>query len=262
VGSGEAPSKARLRKRVVYREPGPWSATVISLLRHLEHVGFDGAPRVVGSGFAPDGRETLSFIPGSSPQPHAWSDEGVFAVGALLRRLHSATATFEPPEDAQWRAWWGRELSGANPVISHCDTGPWNFIARNGIPVAIVDWEFAGPVGVLWELAQTAWLNAQLHDDDVAERYSLPSAEDRARQLRLVLDGYELPASERVGFVDKMIEFATHAARWEAIEAGVVEESSEAVDESGFPVMWAITWRVRSASWMLRNRALLERALI
>ena len=34
-------------------------------------------------------------------------------------------------------------------------------------------------------------------------------------------------------------------------------DSAEAVDESGYPALWAITWRARSASWMMRHRAML-----
>jgi aminoglycoside phosphotransferase (APT) family kinase protein len=46
---------------------------------------------------------------------------------------------------------------------------PWNIVARDGMPVALIDWEFAGPVDPLVELAQAAWLNAKLHDDLVAQ---------------------------------------------------------------------------------------------
>jgi hypothetical protein len=55
----------------------------------------------------------------------------------------------------------------------------------------------AGPVDALYELAQTAWLNAQLHDDDVAERLGLPDLAARARQLRAIVDGYELRREQR-----------------------------------------------------------------
>ena len=71
--------------------------------------------------------------------------------------------------------------------------GPWNVVAQGGIPVAFIDWEFAGPVDALWELAETAWLNAQLHDDDIAERVGLPPAARRGQQVRLLLDAYGLP---------------------------------------------------------------------
>lgn len=261
-GSGNAPSKARLRENLVYREAGPWSATVLALLRHLENEGFPGAPRVIGGGFAADGRELLSFIPGESPQPDAWSDDGAAAVGQLLRAVHEATSTFVVPSDAVWRPWWGRDLGGSHRVVGHCDTGPWNFIARDGVPVVLIDWEFAGPVDAVWELAQAAWLNAQLHDDDVAEKNGLPSPEQRARQVGLILDGYELPRNQRADFVDRMIAFAVQSAGAEAIQFGVTEETTSGVDDVGYPFVWGITWRVRSASWMLRHRKLLEEAVL
>jgi Phosphotransferase enzyme family len=260
-GSGAQPSKARRRDGVVLRQAGPWSATVLALLRHLEEAGFAGAPRVAGSGFAADGREMLSYIPGASPQPYAWSEDAVAAVGVLLRELHTAAATFVPPPVACWKPWFGRDLAGSQPVIGHCDTGPWNIIARAGRPVALVDFEFAGPVDAIWELAQAAWLNAQLHDDDIAERFGLPDLASRGRQLRLILDGYGLPARQRRGFADKMIAFAVHSARAEAIESGVTAQTTAGITDSGYPFVWAITWRTRSASWMLTHRAHLQRAI-
>ena len=145
-GSGAQPSKARRRAGVVYREPGPWSDAVLALLRHLENAGFAGAPRVVGSGFADDGREMVS-------------------------------------------------LAG------------------------------------------------------------------RARQLRLILDGYGVPARQRGGFVDKMITFAVHSARAEAVEFGVTPQTTAGVSSTGYPFVWAITWRARSASWMLTRRTHLQRAI-
>jgi hypothetical protein len=259
-GEDGRPSKAAGRDGVVFRPSGPWSATTHALLRHLEAVGFSAAPRVIGTGFADDGREMLSFVPGASPQPYPWSDEAVTEVGRLLRQLHRATSTFEPPPVARWQPWFGRDLPGSDRVIGHCDLGPWNIIADGGVPVAFVDWEFAGPVGARWDLAHTAWLNAQLHDDDVAERNGLGSPEERARQLRLFLDGYGLPGAGRTGFVDTMIEFAVHSARDEAVLGQVTPETG-VVDESGYPVLWAVTWRTRSASWMLRHRSLLEAAI-
>jgi hypothetical protein len=260
-GSAGQPSQARLRAGVVYREAGSWSPAVLALLRHLEQAGFAGAPRVVGNGFATDGREMVSYVPGASPQPFAWSEDAVAGVGQLLRDLHAATATFTAPPGARWKEWFGRELAGTRPVIGHCDAGPWNIIARGGRPVALIDFEYAGPVDAVWELAEAAWLNAQLHDDDIADRVGLPDAAARARQLRAILDGYGLPAAQRAGFVDKMITIAVHSARAEAVESGVTPDTSAGVTDTGYPFAWAITWRVRSASWMLSNRSRLERAI-
>lgn len=110
-----------------------------------------------------------------------------------------------------------------------------------------------------WALEQ--WLNAQLHDDDVAERFGLPDLACRTRQLRSILDGYGLPARQRAGFVDKMITFAVHDARAEAVEFGVTPQTTAGITATGYPFVWAITWRTRSASWMLTNRTSLQRGI-
>ncbi len=262
-GSGTQTSRARRHGDTVLRESGPWSATVLALLRHFESIGFQGAPWPVGSGFAPDGRESVTFLPGSSPHPHGWrEDEAVEGVGRLLRAAHDAAASFVVPPNAVWRPWFGRSLPGDSPVTGHCDVGPWNIVADNGQPYALIDWEFAGPVDAEWELAQAAWLNAQLHDDDTAERLGLPSAVKRAAQVRLILDGYGLSANRRVDFVEKMIAYAVHEAKAEAVAFDVGPESTAAVSSTGYPVLWAVTWRVRSASWMLEHRTLLDKAVV
>ena len=134
-------------------------------------------------------------------------------------------------------------------------------MARDGLPVAFIDWDNAGPVDAMWELAQVAWLNVQLHDDDVAERNHLPSPAGRAAQLRLLVDAYGLDSDRRGPLVDRIAEFAVHAARQEAVDARVTPKSGVAIAGDGFPVLWAITWRTRSASWILRHRQLLSEAL-
>jgi hypothetical protein len=259
-GGGSA-ARAHLDQGVVLRDAGPWSRSVIALLKHFESVGFRGAPRVVGDGFWPDGREAVTFMPGSNPHPRAWPDDALVTIGALLRDMHEASASFAAPSGSVWKPWFGRELPGTHPVIGHCDTGPWNIVADTEQRLALIDWEFAGPVDAIWELAHTAWLNAQLHDDDIAERFQLPSAEQRAKQMRLLVEGYGLAKSERNSFVDKVIAIAVLSARDEAIQHDVGPDSKTAVGAGGYPVMWAITWRTRSAGWMLQNRGILERSL-
>jgi aminoglycoside phosphotransferase (APT) family kinase protein len=160
-------------------------------------------------------------------------------------------ASYVPPEDAIWREWFGRALGDGERIIGHCDTGPWNIIAREGRPVALIDWEEAGPVDRMVELAQTCWLNAQLYDDDIAARDGLGDAAARARDLRAIVDGYGLARAERDGLVECMIEFAVHAAANEA----------RLDDGTAADVLGAVAWRTRSASWMLTHRALLEAAL-
>jgi hypothetical protein len=260
-GSGDQIADAVLSDGVVFKKAGSWASGVIALLHHLESVGFEGAPRVVGDGYAADGRLAVTYIPGESPHPGAWSEEAASRVGELLRQLHTATTGFTAPADAVWQHVWLRELEGEQRVIGHGDTGPWNIIGSTGSRLAFIDWEFAGPVDPLWELAQTTWLNAQLHDDDIAEVHGLPDAATRARQARAIIDGYGLVSADRADFCDRLIDVAVHSARAEALLHGVTAESTTAVADDGYPILWGIAWRARSASWIARNRRLLKRAL-
>jgi hypothetical protein len=244
------------RGQVVVRDTGPWTPAVHTLLRHLQNVGFEAAPRLVGAGIDPDGRETLTYVDGEFTQPGPWSLDGAARVGQLLRELHDATASYRPPPDAVWFPSHGRDLGGPARVIGHCDLGPWNIVARGGMPVALIDWEFAGPIDPLVELAQASWLNAKLHDDIVAEREELPPLADRARQLRAIVDAYGLPASQRHGFLDRIIEYVVSDTANEANDAGVTPDMT-----SHPSALWAMAWRARAAAWLLRNRRPIENAL-
>lgn len=138
-------------------------------------------------------------------------------------------------------------------AIGHCDTGAWNIIARDGLPLALIDWEETGPVDAMIELAQACWLNALLFDDDLGASLGLGSVEERGHQVKNLLDGYELPHRDRVGFVDRMRDFAILSAANEAIEAKVSPETDDATP------LWGITWRTRSAAWLVRHHDTLDR---
>lgn len=238
---------------VVFRNSGPWSATTIALLRHLESVGFTHAPRIVGEGIDAQGREMLTYVEGESPHPYPWDDEALPLLGTMLKQLHAATASFEPPADAIWRSWFGRAL-GRPSVIGHCDTGAWNIIARDRMPVALVDWEAAGPVDPLVELAQACWLNALLFDDNLAQSLGLGSAEARGWQVGLLLDGYGLSSAHRVGFVDLIRDFAVLNAADEIIEGNITSQTTDAA-----AVLAAVAWRSRSAAWLVKHHDTLDR---
>jgi hypothetical protein len=248
------PSHVIRSGQTVRRPARPWTGTVHALLRHLEKVGFTGCPRVVGDGIDADGNEVLTWIDGSIVHPGAWREEGIWQVGRMLRDLHAATASFRPPPDAVWQQWWMHH-SGPDSVVGHCDAGPWHFVARDGRPVGLIDWTLAGPVDRLDEVVAVGWWNAQLHDDDVAERNGLPDALTRARHLRVVLDGYELSMADRQGLIGRMIEFAIRDCAAEAARAQITADSTDPAP------LWALAWRARAADWMIRHRDLLERAI-
>jgi hypothetical protein len=126
----------------VRRHTGPWTPAVHALLRHLEAVGFDAAPRVLG--VDSEGREILNFVdgePGLYPLPERlWSDAVLDQAARLLRRYHDATIEFVPPPNASW-------LHGVREpveVICHGDLAPYNCIYRGDRIVCFVDFDWAG----------------------------------------------------------------------------------------------------------------------
>jgi len=216
------------------------AAAVPELLRHLGEAGFTGTP-----GAADDG-------PIAYPRP--WSDEGVWSVGRLLRELHTAAESFRLPAGFSWTPWWMHEdADGPDAVIGHCDAGPWHTVARDGLAVAFLGWDVAGPVNRWDEVAATAVWNAYLRDDDIAERYGLPGVAERARHVRLFLDGYRTPAAVRRDMVTRMIEVTIRDCAAEAIEAGITPDSTDPT------ALWSLAWRARAAAWMIRHRDVLAR---
>jgi len=51
----------------VRRPTGPWTGSVDALLRHLERVGFNGAPRALGRD--EQGRQVIEYVPGQVNVP-------------------------------------------------------------------------------------------------------------------------------------------------------------------------------------------------
>ena len=179
----------------VRRPAQPWTATVHSVLRHLEDVGFDGAPRA--RGFDDQGRERLTFLPGQTlgdtlggtgPWPD-WlrCDDALRQVGAWLRRLHDATTAFRPTADAVW--FTGRPWQ-PGLLIAHLDASPWNAVWADGALVGFVDWDTASPSRREDDLAFSALTWVPLLTAEIAEPAGFGDPAGRPRRLRLLLDAY------------------------------------------------------------------------
>lgn len=174
----------------VRRPAQRWTPTVHALLRHLEAVGFEGAPRVLG--FDEQGREMLSFLPGETIWESGWeelvfTDSALTQVGQWARRLHDATATFVPPEDAEWFAGrpWQPDL-----IIGHHDAAPWNAVWCDGRLAGFVDWDTAGPSTREFELAYLALTWVPLIDPEYAGPLGFTTQLDRSHRFHLLLDAY------------------------------------------------------------------------
>lgn len=195
----------------------------------------------------------LTYVEGESLHPYPWDAEALPVLGAILKELHVATASFVPAADSVWRPWFGRQI-GQPTAIGHCDTGAWNIIARDRMPVALIDWEAAGPVDPLVELAQACWLNALLFDDNLAESLGLGSVEARGRQVRMLLDGYGLASEQRAGFVGMIRDFAVLNAANE-----IIETTANTTPVDAAALLEAVIWRSRSAGWLVRHHDTLDR---
>ncbi|MEU6432162.1 phosphotransferase [Microbispora sp. NPDC046973] len=233
----------------VRRVPGPWTPAVHALLRHLEDVGFEGAPRA--RGFDDQGREVLSYLPGevvgtARPWP-AWvhGDDALRQVAGWLRDFHAAVAGFVPPADAMWRegGTWRPGL-----VVGHNDAAPYNAAWADGRLTGFFDWDFAGPVTPEWDLAFTAFSWVPLHARHVVAAEGFTAFADRPRRLRLFLDayGWDGPAGRFIEIVRRRVGASADGIRRLAaagdpaylklVGDGVDRSLDTAVEElAGFP---------------------------
>jgi hypothetical protein len=145
-------------------------------------VGFGAAPEAIG--MDEQDRAVLSFLPGEvhagwpDPLPD-WMFEDpstLIAAARLLRRYHDSLDGFVPPPDAQWRF----VAPGTHEVICHNDWSPGNALFRGRIPVAMLDWDSAGPGTRAWDLASAAYWWVPLNP-----RVTPPSLADKAARFAL-----------------------------------------------------------------------------
>lgn len=142
------------RGNTVVRTGGPWTPTVHALLRHLRSRGADWVPEPLGR--LGDGREVLSFLEGEVPgyplPAPVWGPSVLGAAGRLLRALHDLSAGF-PLEGGTW------QLPAHAPaqVICHNDFAPHNLVFRDGLPVAVIDFDTSSPGPRAWDLAYLAY---------------------------------------------------------------------------------------------------------
>ncbi len=251
------PNPTRRHGSTVAHPAQPWTATGHAFLRHLAAVGFDAAPRVVGSGFDDSGNEILTWIEGTVHAESVWPDpeRSLHDVGVMLREVHEASRSFTIPRDARWMP-WTLHVDDAEALVSHANVAPWHVVFRDERPVGLIGWEYVGPVDPLDEVAVTAWYCVQLFDDDVAERIGLPDAATRAVWFRAFLDGYGLARPARSGLVDRMLRFAIRDngmyARTQGFTPGAVSAEG----------LWTLAWQSRAALWTLENRDVLTRAAL
>ena len=208
----------------VRRPVGPHSPFVHRLLRHLEDVDFDAAPRMLG--IDAKGREILSFQHGEAQtafRARDWSPAQITAA-RLLRRLHDATA--------------GAPLTGGEETVCHNDFSPLNVAFVDGLPASAFDFDQAAPGPRVRDLAYAAWL--WLLGADIARHL-----DHQLALLRTFLDEYGLADEHRRGFGGRVVarveaerDFHARAGRvarpgsWLHREIVWLREHADAVDRA------------------------------
>jgi Phosphotransferase enzyme family len=230
----------------VRRPLRPESAGTHALLTHLERAGFAGAPRYLGVDERE--REVLSYIPGRAaiapPEPWALSDAALVSVAELLRRYHDAARSFDPAPYA-----WPRAVPAAfrGGIVTHNDPNLDNVIFRDGLAVALIDFDLASPGSEVWDVACAVRLWAPLrHERDVPA----PLRGRTLARLRLFLDAYGMAERERAQVVDATA--IAHAWCYRIVRDAVAD------GHVPFRRMWSAGGRAnaaRTARWLAGHAA-------
>lgn len=236
----------------VRRPGGPHTEAIFALLRHLDDAGFDGAPRPLG--LDERGREMFTYVPGDvpiTPFP-AWSmsEEALASVGRLLRRYHDAVAGF----DGSGFAWSDEMLDPrGGPIVCHADICPENVVFRGGEAVALLDFDFAAPGRVLWDVAATLGMWAPLRE--VKTRAAGMEGCDPVARTRVFADAYGLTTVQRSELLDVVVDR----------RRSIFLERRVAAGEPLFVQMWeeqgGEAGTARLNEWLEANRAELKTAL-
>ncbi|AIQ37631.1 aminoglycoside phosphotransferase [Paenibacillus sp. FSL R5-0345] len=191
------------RENTVLRPTGSWSPCVHELLQHLEEQNFEGAPKFLGTDDLE--YEILTFILGDVSgnkypelEPYMWSDETLVSLAQILRNYHDATAGFNLKSENKWQLSYSDE--GQHEVICHNDAALYNVVFQQGLPVALIDFDMAGPGPRIWDIAYTLYTSVPLAS--FAPDYSSGKttlyrsdlhAVERSRRIHLFFESYGAP---------------------------------------------------------------------
>lgn len=233
----------------VRRPARPHTAAVASFLRHLEAVGFDGAPRWLG----PDdrGREILSFVPGAVGIPPfpGWvaDDELLVSVASLQRRLHGAAGTFSPPPGAVWDD-ANLPPAGAGALVCHNDLCIENVVVVDGRAVGFIDFDFAAPSDPRYDIAIAVrhWVPMR----DPRDLEPAHAGVDQSARFHAFADAHGLDADDRAVVLTMLGEFLDRAMV--TVKAWADEGRAAFADAwaNGYPEQ-----NRRARAWLDTNRA-------
>lgn len=238
----------------VRRPSQPWSPAIRVLLEHLHAAAPDIAPAPLGTDDR--GRDVLSFVAGDIghyPLDAAMrSDESLAEAGHLLRRYHDATIALVSRTDLPWQ--YADPDPARHEVICHSDIAPYNTVYRDGRPVALIDFDHAGPGPRLRDVAYAAYRFVPLASDRSCRDFGWNTSPDRIDRLRRFLDAYG-PFDDR-GLI-AMAERRIRDLRDDILHLAATDPDRVAVHLEEDHVGSYNS----DLAWIAANRAALERAL-
>ncbi len=240
----------------VRRPIGDHSTAVHRVLRHLEEVGFDGAPRFIG--IDAQGREVLTYIDGEvagRPWPTWVAESGRAAsVARLLRRLDDALIPLAVPSDLAFDLSGRPAVPPASAFLGHRDVTPENTVFRKGQAHALIDFDLVRPSTRIDEVCNLLlWWGAWM---PVEDREPVMRNIDAAERARLLVDSYTLAQDDRHLVVDSAIDAASRS--WFSMRDRARTRGG------GWARMWAegVGDKIRRREqWLRSNRDALHEAL-
>lgn len=164
---------------------------MVAFVNALRAAGVD-APAPLGRDDA--GRQVQEFVSGSlALNQNPLTQPDLRRVGAMIREIHDASATYEPPAGAVWET---AIPAPGHDLICHNDLAPWNLLT--GERWMFIDWDAAAPSTRLWDLAYAAQaftLSDPERDPDLA-----------AADLAAFIDGYQADDALRQRLPNTMSE--------------------------------------------------------
>jgi hypothetical protein len=170
------------------RRPSKATSPIVrSLLSHLERKSFTAVPRYLGTD--EQGRDILTYIPGSMGKWQFYPDETIRLAGRLLRAFHDATV--------------GCESLLGKSVMCHHDPAPNNVVFRGTRPVAFIDFDMIAPGERLEDLGYMAWSWC------ISSKASRQPIETQARQVGILACEYGIDEVDRQNLFDSIVKRQT-----------------------------------------------------
>lgn len=229
------------------------SPTVHALLAHLEQKGFAASPRFLG--IDEKGREMLSFFAGETGIPASiWqSDIPLVSCAKMLRAYHEATLDFVAPASACWGFSYP-DIQRCE-VICHNDFAPYNFVYKDSVPYAVIDFDLAGPGPRLRDIAYAVyWMTPLSFNGDDMKAFAEVDLQAGHRRLRLFCETYGVPVDGALfAMVAEQLRFMGSERHMQQVLGA---ESAAKLKREGHLAHWQ-----REAEVFLANRPRLERAI-